>query len=773
MSGERDRQPDDRLEDRLLDQALREAVGGERPPDLSAKILAAAAAEGLFDAPHEEKERAMSAPKRRGFLTKGQWAVAATLLVAAGGMALLSPYMRPSPRYSREMAARSDSGERAEAERPAPTAQAGPGRYAPTSYETSAQAAPALEESASPTEVPQPAMQPSRRAQTIQNEPPFDSRNPADFDAMIDMLNKSVGKGKAKEVKSLKDSSLITSQTQTVREEKQSNGAGQTGQAADKLQGMGMGGMGGYGMEGGGQALASIPRGQAVPPGEANKQLPPPAAQPGQGQGPGKGGDQYARIHDNPFRAVKEHPLSTFSIDVDTASYANVRGFLMQAHRLPPPDAVRIEEMVNYFDYDYDGPTDAVPFAAHVEVAGCPWKPEHRLVRVALKGREIDRDERGASNLVFLLDVSGSMRSANKLPLVKRGMEMLAKQLGENDRVAIVVYAGSEGLVLPSTSGGDQQKILDAIKRLEAGGSTNGGAGIKLAYKIAQKNFIEEGVNRVILCTDGDFNVGTTSSGQLERLVQEKAKSGVFLTVLGFGRGNLNDAMMEAISNKGNGNYGYVDTENEARKILVEQMSGTLVTIAKDVKIQIEFNPAQVAGYRLIGYENRILAKEDFNDDKKDAGEIGAGHAVTALYEIVPAGKPVPSAKVDALKYQKPVVPTDAAESGELLTLKLRYKEPDGEKSKLLEFPVTDNGQSFAQASKDFKFASAVAAFGMLLRGSEHAGNATYDAVLEIGGEGVGADPFGYRAEFLDLVRRAKQFKSEPPPSPAQGPGFF
>lgn len=475
------------------------------------------------------------------------------------------------------------------------------------------------------------------------------------------------------------------------------------------------------------------------------------------GRGPGMGGDRYDRVVENPFRAVKENPLSTFSIDVDTASYANLRRFLLQEGRLPPPDAVRIEELINYFDYDYSGPTDDVPFAAHIEVAGCPWQAAHRLVRIGLKGSEIKNQQRPRSNLVFLLDVSGSMDSPDKLPLLKQGMKMLAEQLGENDRVAIVVYASAEGLVLPSTSGQERQKIIDALEQLQAGGSTNGGAGIELAYRIAQENFIKGGVNRVLLCTDGDFNVGTTSTGSLERMVEEKAKSGIFLSVLGFGRGNLNDAMMETISNKGNGNYAYIDGVTEAQKVLVEQMGGTLVTIAKDVKIQIEFNPAQVAAYRLIGYENRMLAAEDFNDDKKDAGEIGAGHTVTALYEIVPAGAKVDLPAVDPLKYQAPATPGgNQAASNELLTLKLRYKEPEEDSSKLLEFPVVDGKAPFGRASADFQFASAVASFGMLLRGSEHKGTGSYDAVLEIAESAKGADKHGYRAEFVEIVRRAQ-----------------
>lgn len=494
---------------------------------------------------------------------------------------------------------------------------------------------------------------------------------------------------------------------------------------------------------------------------------------------PSKSNDRYTRIDENPFiQAQGQDALSTFSIDVDTASYANVRQFLTSG-RMPPPDAVRLEELVNYFCYDYSPPTDNTPFAAHVEVAGCPWEPEHRLARIAIKGREVEQAKRPQSNLVFLIDVSGSMNQPNKLPLLVSGMKMLTRQLGENDRVAIVVYASSEGLALPSTRGDEQQTILAALEKLRAGGSTAGGAGIQLAYQIAQDNFIKGGVNRVILATDGDFNVGTTNKADLERLAESKAKeTGVFLTVLGFGRGNLNDAMMESISGKGNGNYHYVDNEREARKVLVEEMSDTLVTIAKDVKIQVEFNPAKVAGYRLLGYENRMLEAKDFNDDKKDAGEIGAGHTVTALYEIVPAGVELSSPSVDPLKYQeakteqkrqeeksevgeRTAEQSSEPESDELLTLKLRYKQPDGEKSTKLEFPITDGGGSFSAATDDFKFAAAVASFGMLLRDSEHRGDTSYAAVLEIAEGALGKDKQGYRAEFLELVRRAKDLVGE------------
>jgi Ca-activated chloride channel family protein len=476
----------------------------------------------------------------------------------------------------------------------------------------------------------------------------------------------------------------------------------------------------------------------------------------GDGRGPGLSGDQYERIHENPFLAVTDHPLSTFSIDVDTASYANVRRFLLQDHRLPPPDSVRIEEMVNYFAYDYAGPTDAVPFAAHIEVAACPWKVEHRLVRIGLKGRVVEREASPPANLVFLVDVSGSMQSPDKLPLLKSGLQLLVSQLREQDRVAIVVYASAEGLVLPSTSGAQRDAIRQTLEALEAGGSTAGGAGIALAYQVARENYLPGGTNRVILCTDGDFNVGTTSTAELERMVESLAKSGVFLSVLGFGRGNLNDAMMENISNIGNGNYAYIDGPSEARKVLIEQVQGTLVAIAKDVKIQVEFNPARAAAYRLIGYENRIMAAEDFVDDKKDAGEIGSGHTVTALYEVVPVGADEVLPSAGAWKYQqRPSVAMSAATTRELLNLKIRYKVPSAETSQELEFPLLDPDGAVGKPSTDLQFAAAVASFGMLLRRSEYAGTANYSTVLDWATPALGADPQGHRAEFLDLVRAA------------------
>lgn len=475
--------------------------------------------------------------------------------------------------------------------------------------------------------------------------------------------------------------------------------------------------------------------------------------------------EAYDSVTDNPFLPAKQNPLSTFSIDVDTASYSNVRRFLTQNRTLPPKGAVRIEELVNYFRYDYPQPAGDVPFSVTTEVAGCPWNAEHRLLRVGLKGREVARDKRPPSNLVFLLDVSGSMSDANKLPLVREAMKLLVEQLTENDRVAIVVYAGNSGLVLPSTTGDKQQMIRAAIDQLGAGGSTNGAGGIQQAYEVASANFIKGGTNRVILATDGDFNVGITNRDDLIKLITEQAKSGVFLTTLGFGMGNLKDGTLEQLADKGNGNYAYIDDLREAKKVFVEQMAGTLITIAKDVKIQIEFNPAQVASYRLIGYENRILAKEDFNDDKKDAGEIGAGHTVTALYELVPVtGKNAEGERpaVDELKYQKPAadVAAPAAVQNELLTLKLRYKQPDGETSKLIETPVVDSGLPYGKATADFKFAASVGLFGMILRDSPYKGTATLDAAAELASEGLVNDASGYRAEFVELIKTAKGLKS-------------
>lgn len=467
--------------------------------------------------------------------------------------------------------------------------------------------------------------------------------------------------------------------------------------------------------------------------------------------------EAYDRIDENPFLAVRQNPLSTFSIDVDTTSYANVRRFL-NLRSLPPKDAVRIEELVNYFPYRYAPPEDDAPFAVHAETAACPWAPSHRLLRIALKGREIDFQNRPASNLVFLLDVSGSMNEPNKLPLLKSALRLLVERLGENDRVAIVVYAGASGLALPATSGERQETILTALDALEAGGSTNGGAGIELAYQVARENFIKGGVNRVVLATDGDFNVGVSDQGSLSRLIEREAESGVFLSVLGFGSGNLKDSTMEQLADRGNGNYAYIDSINEARKALVEQAGGTLVTIAKDVKLQVEFNPQQLASYRLIGYENRLLRSEDFNDDRKDAGDIGAGHTVTAFYELAPIGEEA-TASVDELKYQRAGETTDAPHGGELATLKLRYKEPDGEQSRAMSIAVVDSGRSFAEASEDFRFAAAVAAFGLVLRDSPHKGDADFAEIERWAEAALGADENGYRAEFIRLVKQAKELK--------------
>ena len=476
--------------------------------------------------------------------------------------------------------------------------------------------------------------------------------------------------------------------------------------------------------------------------------------------------ERYNRFTENAFRGVGEQPLSTFSIDVDTASYANVRRFLTAGQR-PPRDAVRIEELVNYFRYEYPQPKGDEPFSVTVDAAVCPWREGHRLVRVGLQGRDVARDARPAGNLVFLVDVSGSMDDPDKLPLVQRALAMLVDELTENDRVAIITYAGNAGLVLPSTSGDQKRKIRAAIEALRAGGSTHGSAGINLAYEQAAERFIQGGANRVILCTDGDLNVGVTSDEALVDLIKRKAAGGTFLTVLGFGSGNLQDEKMEKLADNGNGVYAYIDGVREARKVLVEQLTGSTIAIAKDVKIQVEFNPAQVASYRLLGYENRVLAAEDFRDDKKDAGEIGAGHTVTALYEIVLVGDEGAGGDAargaEPLKYQPAPAPAppvakpavDGAASRELLTVKLRWKKPDGDTSTLREVPLAEKGGAFDAAATDMRFAAAVAAFGMILRGSEQKGTATLPLVAKIAGSALGRDQGGYRAEFLDLVRKA------------------
>jgi Ca-activated chloride channel family protein len=490
------------------------------------------------------------------------------------------------------------------------------------------------------------------------------------------------------------------------------------------------------------------------------------------GRSRGKSAAAYPTYVENAFLPTLQNPLSTFSTDVDTASYANIRRFLNQG-QMPPRDAVRIEEMVNYFNYSYPQPKSGEPFAAGIEVAGCPWNPPHRLVRISVKARDLAPAKRPPGNLVFLIDVSGSMQPPERLPLIKHALRLLVKRLTDQDRVAIVAYASNSGLVLPSTLGTEKESILAAIDGLKAGGSTNGGDGIQQAYALASQNLIEGGVNRVILCTDGDFNVGITDQSALIRLIQEKARSGVFLSALGVGTDNYKDALMQNLADKGNGNYHYLDTIEEAQKVLLEQMNATLVTVAKDVKIQIEFNPSEVGAYRLIGYEKRLMRAEDFNDDTKDAGEVGAGHAVTALYEIVPADGEARQV-VDNLKYQ----PAPRAErrvttgSKELLTLKLRYKAADGKESKLLESVAFDSGASYGKASTDFKFAAAVASFGQILRESEYRGTATFDGVLELALEGKGADDGGYRAEFINLVRKARDLNGDRESRPGQTGGL-
>lgn len=462
----------------------------------------------------------------------------------------------------------------------------------------------------------------------------------------------------------------------------------------------------------------------------------------------------YDHIVENNFLKVTDNPLSTFSIDVDAASYSNIRRFINQG-QLPPAGAVRIEEMINYFRYDYPQPEADQPFSINTEISDAPWNKDHKLVLIGLQGKKIPVQHLPSANLVFLIDVSGSMSTPDKLPLVKASMKLLVDQLRQGDKVAMVVYAGSAGLVLPATDGLDKIQIKDAIDRLDAGGSTAGGAGIRLAYKIARENFVKGGNNRVILCTDGDFNVGESSDDAMERLIEEERKSGVFLTVLGYGTGNYQDSKMQKLADKGNGNHAYIDGLSEAKKVLVNEFGGTLFTIAKDVKLQIEFNPAKVQGYRLIGYENRMLAKEDFNDDKKDAGELGSGHTVTALYEVIPVGiKDSFLTKVDDLKYQKDVTETisKSSYSNEIMTVKFRYKKPGEDKSLLIEHPVTDNQLSLTGTSDNFRFAAAVAEFGMLLRNSSFRSNASFENVAVLAKNAKGSDEEGYRAEFIKMI---------------------
>jgi Ca-activated chloride channel homolog len=467
--------------------------------------------------------------------------------------------------------------------------------------------------------------------------------------------------------------------------------------------------------------------------------------------------ENYNHIQENEFLGATENPLSTFSIDVDKASYANVRRFIDYG-QMPQKDAVRIEELVNYFHYDYPQPKDEHPFSITTELSACPWNSEHKLVQVGLQGKTIATKNLPPSNLVFLIDVSGSMESENKLPLVKSAIKLLVNKLRAEDRVSMVVYAGAAGVVLHATSGSNKEKILCALDQLQAGGSTAGAEGIELAYKIAAENFCDKGNNRIVLCTDGDFNVGVSSDAELVRLIERKREKGIFLSVAGFGMGNYKDSKMEQIADKGNGNYAYIDSEHEAKKVFVSEFGGTLFTIAKDVKIQVEFNPSRVKSYRLIGYENRMLKKEDFNNDKKDAGEIGSGHSVTALYEIVPIGANTDEKSVDPLKYQARIE-SPKAECYDLFTVKFRYKKPDGEKSILLERIVRDEPVSLSKTSDNFRFAAAVAGYGMLLRDSEFKGSISYADVLEQATKARGDDHEGYRDGFVKLVRKTMSLR--------------
>ncbi|MFW6287883.1 MAG: YfbK domain-containing protein [bacterium] len=463
--------------------------------------------------------------------------------------------------------------------------------------------------------------------------------------------------------------------------------------------------------------------------------------------------EEYSRIYENRFFNVLNNPLSTFSIDVDTASYTNIRRFLNQ-EQLPPKDSVRIEEMINYFDYNYQQPYDDKPFSITTEVANCPWNSQNMLVLVGIQGKETEIEEMPPNNLVFLIDVSGSMDAPNKLPLLKKALRLMINQLREEDMVSIVAYAGNSTVVLDSTSGEKKQKITDAIDSLGAGGSTAGSAGIRTAYQIAKQNFIPEGNNRIILATDGDFNVGISSTGELVRMIEEKRDDGIFLTTLGFGTGNYKDSRMEELSNKGNGNYAYIDNLLEAKKVLINELGGTLLTIAKDVKIQVEFNPVKIKEYRLIGYENRVMENQDFDDDTKDAGELGAGHTVTALYELVPADDNNIDVSTDLI-YQETVIRDDAY-NNQLMNIKLRYKEPEESVSKLIFTSVIDNALDISAASSNLKFASAVAQFGMMLRDSEFKGDTTYQDIIELAKGSKGKDEFGYRSEFIKLVEIAE-----------------
>jgi Ca-activated chloride channel family protein len=496
------------------------------------------------------------------------------------------------------------------------------------------------------------------------------------------------------------------------------------------------------------KGLAGKPASPAVRKAKADSmalcEMEAPAMMPVEGRRPDFNTEEYDRIRENEFKDVAQNPLSTFSIDVDTASYSNMRRFIT-ASQMPPKDAVRIEELINYFDYDYPDPKGEHPFSIVAEISGCPWNKKNRLVHIGLQGKGLNYQDLKPCNLVFLIDSSGSMSAANKLPLLQKALGLLLNELSQQDRVAIVAYAGSAGLVLPSTPATEKDKILASINKLKAGGSTAGGAGIQLAYKVAKENLIPGGNNRVIL----------SSTSEMVRLIEEKRKDDIYITICGFGMGNYKDGRMEQISNAGNGNYFYIDNIKEAKKVFVTEMRANLFTIAKDVKIQIEFNPTKVQAYRLIGYENRLLAKEDFDDDKKDAGELGAGHTVTALYEIVPAGSDQAARKAGDLKYQKTTVKPDAKTSDEVLTVKFRYKPPKSDKSKLIEVPVKDQDIALAKSSDDFRFSAAVAGFGMLLRDSKFKGDLTYKEVVELAKGAKGKDENGYRTEFVGMVESA------------------
>ncbi|MDD2331855.1 MAG: von Willebrand factor type A domain-containing protein [Candidatus Cloacimonetes bacterium] len=469
--------------------------------------------------------------------------------------------------------------------------------------------------------------------------------------------------------------------------------------------------------------------------------------------------NEFAAINPNTFQRADASPLSTFSIDVDTGCYSLVRKWL-NSNELPPANMIRTEELLNYFSYDYPQPKDKHPFAIYTELGTNPWNEKRQLVHIGLKGKELDLEETPPSNLVFLIDVSGSMESSNKLPLVLQSLDMLVDNLREQDKISIVVYAGAAGTVLEPTYGSEKGKIKKALAALRAGGSTAGGAGIALAYQTAHNSFIRGGNNRIILCTDGDFNVGVSSTAHLIEMVEKEKESGIFLSVLGFGMGNYKDNRMEQIANKGNGNYAYIDTILEAKKVFVNEMTSTLFTIAKDVKIQVEFNPALVKAYRLIGYENRMLRTEDFRDDTKDAGELGAGHTVTAIYEIIPAGSDEKLPEVDSLRYQSTSKLTSASKADELLTVKLRYKLPDSDTSIPLESPLLSKVIPWDKTSDNFRFSSAVVMYSMLLQDSEFKGSSSWDLVKKLAQNSLGKDEYGYRNEFMNLVKIAELLKT-------------